>query len=143
MFNKDEKKYMRMVLNLAKKALYSSMPNPRVGCVIVKNKQILSQGWHVKPGDDHAEIVALKKCKKKIKGATMFVNLEPCNTYGLTPDCESAVISSGISKIVYSIQDPNNKQNDVDKYKSNSIEVVQGLLKNESSYLNSVHLLRK
>ena len=65
MFNKDEKKYMRMVLNLAKKGLYSSMPNPRVGCVIVKNKQILSEGWHVKPGDDHAEIVALKKCKKK------------------------------------------------------------------------------
>ena len=58
------KKYMRMVLNLAKKGLYSSMPNPRVGCVIVKNKQILSEGWHVKPGDDHAEIVALKKCKK-------------------------------------------------------------------------------
>ena len=88
-----------MVLNLAKKGLYSSMPNPRVGCVIVKNKKILSEGWHVKPGDDHAEIVALKKCKKKIKGATMFVNLEPCNTYGLTPDCESAVISSGISKL--------------------------------------------
>ena len=58
------KKYMRMVLNLAKKALYSSMPNPRVRCVIVKNKQILSQGWHVKPGDDHAEIVALKNAKK-------------------------------------------------------------------------------
>ena len=136
MFNKDEKKYMRMVLNLAKKGLYSSMPNPRVGCVIVKNKKILSEGWHVKPGDDHAEIVALKKCKRKIKGATMFVNLEPCNTYGLTPDCESAVISSGISKIIYSIQDPNNKENNVDKYKSNSIEVVQGLLKDESSYLN-------
>lgn len=99
--------FMKRALELSKKGECLTCPNPMVGAVIVKDGQIIGEGWHHGPGLPHAEIEALKACRTDPKGGTMYVTLEPCNHYGRTPPCSEAIIKAGIGEVVYAISDPN------------------------------------
>lgn len=105
----DNIKYIDLAIDLAKKA--NPAPNPKVGCIIVKNNKIIGKGYHKTCGKEHAEIIALKKAGKKAKNATMYVSLEPCSTYGKTPPCTDLIIKAGIKKIVIGCRDINTKNN--------------------------------
>ncbi len=99
--------FMKRALILSKKGQCLTCPNPMVGAVIVKDGQIIGEGWHHGPGLPHAEIEALKACQANPAGATMYVTLEPCNHYGRTPPCSEAIIKAGIAEVKYAIPDPN------------------------------------
>ena len=99
--------YMAQAIALARLGLHTTMPNPRVGCVIVNHGQIVGQGWHVQAGKDHAEALALQAAGNKAKSATLYVTLEPCCHIGRTQPCVDAIISAGISQVVLSMEDPN------------------------------------
>jgi diaminohydroxyphosphoribosylaminopyrimidine deaminase/5-amino-6-(5-phosphoribosylamino)uracil reductase len=133
--NPADKKYMAMALELAKKGLGSVEPNPAVGCVIVKNNKIIGKGYHKKFGGPHAEINALKNCKKSPAGATMYVTLEPCCHFGKTPPCTDAIIKAGIKKVIAAVQDPTNKGFKI--LKKAGIEVKTGICKKEAEKLNA------
>lgn len=98
---------MRMALELAKKGLGRTSPNPAVGCIIVKGGRVVGKGWHKKAGGPHAEVEALKAAGKRANGATLYVTLEPCCHHGKTPPCTKAIMESGIKRVVYATQDPN------------------------------------
>ncbi|MCW5600462.1 bifunctional diaminohydroxyphosphoribosylaminopyrimidine deaminase/5-amino-6-(5-phosphoribosylamino)uracil reductase RibD [Nitrosomonas sp.] len=98
---------MSQALRLAERGLYTTSPNPRVGCVIVKNNQVIGTGWHERAGLPHAEINALRSAAYEVKNATVYVTLEPCSYYGRTPPCAQALIEAGVAKVVVAMQDPN------------------------------------
>src|SRR3954469_14439642 len=91
---------MARALVLAEKGLYTTTPNPRVGCVITRHEQIVGEGWHEKAGAPHAEILALKNIKGTAAGTTVYVNLEPCNHQGKTPPCAPALIDAKVARVV-------------------------------------------
>lgn len=99
--------YMARAIRLAEHGLYTTDPNPRVGCVLVKNGQIIGEGWHRKAGGPHAEVEALRMAGDAARGATAYVSLEPCNHHGKTPPCSEALIAAGIVRVVAAMQDPN------------------------------------
>ena len=99
--------FIRQTLRLAKKGLGSTSPNPLVGALVVKDEKIIGSGYHKRAGAPHAEIEALTKAGKNAKGATLYVNLEPCNHYGRTPPCTKAIVRSMIKKVVVGMVDPN------------------------------------
>jgi len=98
---------MARAIQLAKKGLYTTQPNPRVGCVIVLNDEIVGEGFHQQAGGPHAEIHALKQAGSKANSATAYVSLEPCSHQGKTPPCANALIDAGVSRVVCAMQDPN------------------------------------
>ncbi len=97
---------MARALFLAGKGRYTTQPNPRVGCVLVKNNQIIAEGWHVRAGQGHAEVEALKHTSNA-HGATAYVSLEPCFHFGRTAPCAEALIKAGVVRVVVAMQDPN------------------------------------
>ncbi|MEE3935683.1 bifunctional diaminohydroxyphosphoribosylaminopyrimidine deaminase/5-amino-6-(5-phosphoribosylamino)uracil reductase RibD [Pseudomonas viridiflava] len=99
--------YMARALELARKGLYSTHPNPRVGCVIVRERQIVGEGWHALAGEPHAEVHALRQAGEQARGATAYVTLEPCSHHGRTPPCADALVNAGVTRVVASMQDPN------------------------------------
>lgn len=99
--------YLSKAFKLARKGRFTTTPNPNVGCIIVKNNHIIGEGYHVRAGEDHAEINALRVAGCKSKDATVYVTLEPCSHYGRTPPCTEALIASGIKRIVIAMLDPN------------------------------------
>ncbi|MBA1229798.1 bifunctional diaminohydroxyphosphoribosylaminopyrimidine deaminase/5-amino-6-(5-phosphoribosylamino)uracil reductase RibD [Pseudomonas viridiflava] len=99
--------YMARALELARKGLYSTHPNPRVGCVIVRDGQIVGEGWHARAGEPHAEVHALHQAGEQARGATAYVTLEPCSHHGRTPPCADALVNAGVARVVASMQDPN------------------------------------
>lgn len=107
----DDARYMALALQLAAKGLYTTQPNPRVGCVIVNNDTIIGEGYHLRAGEPHAEIHALgdahQRAPGQIKGATAYVTLEPCSHQGKTPPCANALIEAGVSRVVVAMEDPN------------------------------------
>lgn len=129
---------MDEALKLAKRGNGWTYPNPMVGAVIVNRGQIIAKGYHKRVGLPHAEVEALKRAKKSLKGATLYVNLEPCTHYGKTPPCVDAIIQSGIKHVVCSILDPNPKVHGrgIAKLKQAGIAVSVGLRKKESRSLN-------
>ena len=128
---------MRKALSLAKKGKGTASPNPVVGAVIVKNNKIISQGFHKKAGEPHAEAVAISKSNTDIKGSTMYVTLEPCNHYGRTPPCSQKIIKSGIKKVVIAMEDPNPvASGGIEELKKNGIKVISGVLKEDAIILN-------
>lgn len=98
---------MRRALELAAKGLYTTTPNPRVGCVIASGDQVVGEGWHEKAGGPHAEVIALEKAGAAAEGATLYVNLEPCNHHGRTPPCVEAILKAKIKRVVAAMRDPN------------------------------------
>jgi diaminohydroxyphosphoribosylaminopyrimidine deaminase / 5-amino-6-(5-phosphoribosylamino)uracil reductase len=98
---------MARALALAENGLYTTTPNPRVGCVITKAEQIISEAWHAKAGEPHAEAIALEKAGTSAAGATVYVNLEPCNHHGRTPPCAPALIGAKVARVVAAMTDPN------------------------------------
>jgi diaminohydroxyphosphoribosylaminopyrimidine deaminase/5-amino-6-(5-phosphoribosylamino)uracil reductase len=129
--------YMAQALELAKNGLYTTSPNPRVGCVLVKNDLIIAQGWHSRAGQGHAEVEALKQTPDA-EGATAYVTLEPCSHHGKTPPCCDALIKAGIKKVVVAMQDPNPlvAGKGLKKLQAAGIEVVCGVLEEEAKALN-------
>ncbi len=130
---------MKLALELAKKGLDNVEPNPAVGCVIVKNDKILGKGFHKKFGAPHAEINALKSCKKSPAGATMYVTLEPCCHFGKTPPCTIAIIKAGIKKVVAAAGDPTKKVSGkgFKILKQAGVEIKTGICKKEAEILNA------
>lgn len=130
---------MKLALELAKKGLGKVWPNPMVGCVIVKNNKIIGKGYHKKFGAPHAEINALKNCKKSSAGATMYVTLEPCCHFGKTPPCTDAIIKAGIKKVVAAAKDPTSKVGGkgFGILKKAGIEVETNICKSEAEKLNA------
>ena len=98
---------MTRALQLAEQGLYSTQPNPRVGCVIVKEGKIIGEGAHLKAGELHAEIFAIQQAGAQAKGATAYITLEPCSHTGRTPPCTHALLKAGIAKVITAMQDPN------------------------------------
>ena len=98
---------MRRALELAEKGLYTTTPNPRVGCVIARNEKVVGEGWHERAGGPHAEVIALEKAGADAAGATLYVTLEPCNHQGRTPPCTEKIIRSGVKRVVAAMRDPN------------------------------------
>src|ERR671924_1959785 len=96
-----------MACRLALKAAGRTSPNPMVGAVLVRNGKVVGSGFHKLAGGDHAEIVALKRAGAKAKGATLYINLEPCSHFGRTPPCTRALIAAGIKEVVAGMKDPN------------------------------------
>ena len=129
--------YMARAIQLAKKGLYTTDPNPRVGCVLVRDNTIIGEGWHVKAGQGHAEVEALKKVAYA-SGATAYVTLEPCSHQGKTPPCCDALIAAGIKRVVVAMQDPNPlvSGRGLEKLKLAGCEVVLGVLEEAASALN-------
>ena len=88
--------FMQRALQLARRGLYSAHPNPRVGCVLVKNGEVVGEGWHERTGEDHAEVMALKLAGDDAHGATAYVTLEPCSHHGQTPPCCEALVQAKV-----------------------------------------------
>ncbi|MHB8914957.1 MAG: bifunctional diaminohydroxyphosphoribosylaminopyrimidine deaminase/5-amino-6-(5-phosphoribosylamino)uracil reductase RibD [Thiobacillus sp.] len=107
MFSADDHRYMARALQLAARGLYTTTPNPRVGCVIVKNHQIVGEGWHQRAGTAHAETHALQMAAEAARGATIYITLEPCSHHGRTPPCVEALIKAGVARVVAAMSDPN------------------------------------
>ena len=141
MYNQEDHDYMNMALAEAKKSLFISNPNPRVGCVIVKNNQVIGFGHTQAAGSDHAEIVALKDAKAKgfdVSGSTVYVTLEPCCHHGRTPPCTEALINAKVTTVIAAMTDPNPlvAGQGLEKLRTTGIEVRCGLLEKEASELN-------
>ncbi|MGK2914082.1 MAG: bifunctional diaminohydroxyphosphoribosylaminopyrimidine deaminase/5-amino-6-(5-phosphoribosylamino)uracil reductase RibD [Porticoccaceae bacterium] len=98
-------RYMAAALQLARRGWYTARPNPRVGCVIVSDGEIVGEGWHQRAGEDHAEINALRVAGKKAVGATAYVTLEPCSHHGRTPPCSAALTRAGVARVVFGTGD--------------------------------------
>ncbi|SDT94481.1 bifunctional diaminohydroxyphosphoribosylaminopyrimidine deaminase/5-amino-6-(5-phosphoribosylamino)uracil reductase RibD [Halopseudomonas salegens] len=103
----SDQQWMLRALQLARQGLYSTEPNPRVGCVLVRDAQVVGEGWHVRAGEGHAEVNALAQAGELARGATAYVTLEPCSHFGKTPPCADALIRAGVSRVVVGMQDPN------------------------------------
>lgn len=99
--------FMRQAISLAKRGLYTTTPNPRVGCVLVKEGRVVGEGFHERAGDKHAEIDALNHAGREAKGASAYVTLEPCNHQGRTGACSEALIAAGVSEVIFGMEDPN------------------------------------
>jgi diaminohydroxyphosphoribosylaminopyrimidine deaminase/5-amino-6-(5-phosphoribosylamino)uracil reductase len=132
-------RFMQIAITLAKKGVGNVEPNPAVGAVLVKNNKIIARSFHKKFGGPHAEINALKACKKSPVGATMYVTLEPCCHLGKTPPCTKTIIKAGIKKVVAATKDPTKKVNGkgFKILKKAGIKVITGICKNEAEILNA------
>lgn len=137
-FSSKDHEFMARAIRLAKRGLYTTDPNPRVGCVIVKDGAIIGEGWHEKAGEAHAEINALKAAGENARGATAYVTLEPCCHHGKTPPCTDALIKAGISRVVAAMQDPHDKVagQGLELLKAAGIETQAGLMQAQAEALN-------
>lgn len=135
---------MMRCLELARQAAGKTAPNPVVGCVIVKDGAIVGEGFHPKAGEPHAEVFALQQAGDRAQGATLYVNLEPCNHYGRTPPCSEAVIAAGIRRVVIGMIDPNPKVAGTgsDRLKQAGIEVSVGTEEPACQRLNEAFMHR-
>lgn len=138
----DDIRYMRIALSLAAKGAGSVNPNPLVGAVIVHNNTVIGNGYHEHYGGPHAEINAMSNAVGSIKGATIYVTLEPCSHHGKTPPCADALINAQISKVFVAMVDPNPlvAGQGIEKLRENGIEVEVGLLETEARELNRVFI---
>jgi diaminohydroxyphosphoribosylaminopyrimidine deaminase/5-amino-6-(5-phosphoribosylamino)uracil reductase len=138
-FSAADHAWMARALQLARLGLNTTTPNPRVGCVIVRDDVVLAEGWHEKAGGPHAEAMALQKVGSgDTAGATAYVTLEPCSHHGRTPPCADALIAAGISRVVAAMPDPNPlvAGNGLTKLRAAGIKVESGLLDAEARELN-------
>ncbi|MGH8263808.1 MAG: bifunctional diaminohydroxyphosphoribosylaminopyrimidine deaminase/5-amino-6-(5-phosphoribosylamino)uracil reductase RibD [Steroidobacterales bacterium] len=137
-FTAFDESCMRRALALAERGLYTTDPNPRVGCAIARDGEIVGEGWHRKAGEAHAEVLALAHAGEKSRGATVYVTLEPCAHQGRTPPCADALIRAAVARVVAATQDHNPRVNGAgaDKLRAAGIAVDFGLLADEARALN-------
>jgi diaminohydroxyphosphoribosylaminopyrimidine deaminase / 5-amino-6-(5-phosphoribosylamino)uracil reductase len=130
--------YMQRAMSLARKATGLASPNPLVGCVLVREGQIVGEGFHQYDWRDHAEVVAIKSAGEKARGSSLYVTLEPCNHTGRTGPCTEAIIKAGIQRVVATIDDPNPAVagTGFDRLRAAGVEVFTGLLEEEARQLN-------
>ena len=130
--------FMARALQLAARGLNTTTPNPRVGCVLVRNGAVVGEGWHERAGEAHAEVHALRIAGDAARGATAYVTLEPCSHHGRTPPCADALIDAGVGRVVAALRDPNPlvAGEGLARLELAGIEVASGLLENEARELN-------
>jgi diaminohydroxyphosphoribosylaminopyrimidine deaminase/5-amino-6-(5-phosphoribosylamino)uracil reductase len=138
MFVASDHHYMARALQLAVRGMNTTDPNPRVGCVLVNDGQVVGEGWHVLAGEPHAEIHALAQAGAKARGATAYITLEPCSHHGRTPPCSTALIEAGVERVVAAMEDPNPQVagKGLAALSQAGIEVNCGLLAVEAGQLN-------
>ncbi len=134
----SDEQAMWMALELALKGSGFVSPNPRVGCVILKDGRVIGKGWHQYAGGPHAEVVAIRSATEDVAGATLVVNLEPCTHYGKTPPCTDLIIEKGIARVVIGMLDPNPVVHGkgVEHLRQAGIEVVTGVLEEQCRWIN-------
>ena len=137
-FSAVDHSMMARALRLAERAMWTTTPNPRVGCVLVRDSWIVGEGWHEKAGEPHAEVHALNAAGRRARGATAYVTLEPCSHHGRTPPCAEALIAAGISRVVVAMTDPNPlvAGKGLALLAAAGIETACGLLETEARELN-------
>jgi diaminohydroxyphosphoribosylaminopyrimidine deaminase/5-amino-6-(5-phosphoribosylamino)uracil reductase len=137
-FSADDTRYMALALQLAKRGLYTTQPNPRVGCVIVKHGQIVGEGWHERTGEPHAEVYALRQTAEQACDADVYITLEPCAHFGRTPPCANALAQAGVKRVVVAMLDPNPlvSGKGLAILQQAGIETAIGLLETEARALN-------
>ena len=134
---------MRRALALAEKGLFTTTPNPRVGCVITSGESVVGEGWHERAGEPHAEALALRSAASRAAGATVYVNLEPCSHYGRTPPCAGALIDAKVARVVAALRDPDPQAaRGGDALAAAGIDFEHGLLEGEARELNLGFLSR-
>ncbi|HFG6933860.1 TPA: bifunctional diaminohydroxyphosphoribosylaminopyrimidine deaminase/5-amino-6-(5-phosphoribosylamino)uracil reductase RibD [Acinetobacter baumannii] len=135
---KQDQYWMQQAIELAKRGLYSTKPNPNVGCAIVKDDQLIGEGFHPKAGQPHAEVFALRQAGEQAQGATAYVTLEPCAHYGRTPPCAEALVKAQVKKVVVACPDPNPlvAGKGVQILKNAGIEVEIGICEDLAAQLN-------
>ncbi len=140
--NDQDRLYMGRALELAILGRGKTSPNPMVGAVVVKDGQVAGEGYHQKAGSPHAEIIALDNAGEKARGATLYVNLEPCSHYGRTGPCANAVVEAGISRVVIAMADPNPLVcgRGISYLEQRNVEVRTGVLEDEALLLNEVFI---
>ena len=129
---------MAQALRLAERGLYSANPNPRVGCVIVRDGQVVGEGWHERAGTPHAEIHALQQAGERMRGSTVYVTLEPCSHHGRTPPCTDSLIAADVARVVAAMRDPNPRVagQGIEKLSRTGIQVEVGLMQVQAQELN-------
>ena len=130
--------HMARALSLAARGLYTTDPNPRVGCVVVRDDRVLGEGWHVRAGEAHAEVLALRAAGPDARGSTVYVTLEPCSHTGRTPPCADALIAAGVARVVCCTVDPNPRVagGGIERLQAAGISVSVGVLAAEARDLN-------
>lgn len=144
MFSPADQQHMAEALRLAAMGLYTATPNPRVGCVIVRDGEAVGTGWHEKTGGPHAEVLALRAAGARARGATAYVSLEPCSHHGRTPPCVDALIEAGVARVVAAMQDPNSQVagSGFAALRAAGIAVESGLMQDEARALNAGFVAR-
>ena len=139
-FSAAEHAHMQRALSLAARGLYTTTPNPRVGCVAVHDGVVIGEGFHLRPGTAHAEVEALNDARARgydPRGATLFVTLEPCNHQGRTPPCVDAIIAAGVARVVAAMSDPNPEAaHGAARLRAAGIDVAFGLRGEDARELN-------
>ena len=135
---KDDQKWMRLALKLARKGIGKTSPNPNVGAVVVKNGRLIGKGYHKKFGGPHAEVFALQEAGEAARGASLYVTLEPCFHFGKTPPCVDLIIARGLKRVVIATPDPNPLVNgkSIQKLKKSGIDVTVGIEQEKAQQLN-------
>jgi diaminohydroxyphosphoribosylaminopyrimidine deaminase/5-amino-6-(5-phosphoribosylamino)uracil reductase len=138
MFTTADYAYMARALQLARRGLNTTTPNPRVGCVVVRDGQVVGEGWHERAGEPHAEVHALRAAGERAAGATAYVSLEPCSHHGRTPPCAEALVQARIARVVAAMQDPNPKVagSGLARLRAAGIQTACGLLEADAREVN-------
>ncbi len=135
---REDEHWMRRALRLAEKGRGRTSPNPMVGAILVKGSKVVGEGYHAKAGEAHAEIVALERAGEEARGATLYLNLEPCAHYGKTPPCAPRVVEEGVGRVVIGMEDPNPlvKGKGIEILRGAGLDVEVGILEKECRRLN-------
>lgn len=138
MFSAVDHTHMSRALKLARRGLFTTTPNPRVGCVIAHGDRVVGEGWHARAGAPHAEVHALREAGEAARGATAYITLEPCSHQGRTPPCAQALVAAGVARVVAAMQDPNPRVSGAgfSQLRAAGIAVDSGLLEDDAQALN-------
>ncbi|GMQ76293.1 MAG: bifunctional diaminohydroxyphosphoribosylaminopyrimidine deaminase/5-amino-6-(5-phosphoribosylamino)uracil reductase RibD [Gammaproteobacteria bacterium] len=140
----DDSRFMSRALELARRGLYTTDPNPRVGCVLVRDGEIVGEGWHQRAGQAHAEVNAIRAAGERANGATAYVSLEPCRHRGRTGPCTEALVAAGVRRVVAAMTDPDPRTagQGFEALRGAGIEVVCGLLEDQARAVNPGFVMR-
>ncbi|MGM0678110.1 bifunctional diaminohydroxyphosphoribosylaminopyrimidine deaminase/5-amino-6-(5-phosphoribosylamino)uracil reductase RibD [Ectothiorhodospira marina] len=137
-FTPDDHRFMARALQLAAMGLYTTDPNPRVGCVVVRGRQVVGEGYHARAGEAHAEVRALRAAGEQARDSTVYVTLEPCNHHGRTPPCVDALLTAGVSRVVVAMEDPNPlvSGQGLERLRRSGVSIAHGLMAEAAHDLN-------